>query len=110
VDLSVTFAANARGIRAARGMRQQDVADRAGILRSTLSLIEGGGRRITLEDVLAVCTGLGVTLDELLAGADPEHLRTIGLRRAAPEAGAQPVAPRPPRGTQHRRRPPRGSR
>lgn len=80
VDLSSTFAANARGIRAHRRLRQQDVAERAGIGRSTLSLIEGGGRRITLEDVLAVCTGLGVTLGDLLADADPEMLRTIGVR------------------------------
>jgi transcriptional regulator with XRE-family HTH domain len=85
MDLSSIFAANARGIRAVRQMRQQDVAERAGIGRSTLSLIEGGGRRITLEDVLAVCRGLGVTLPELLEGADPEHLRAIGLAPGARE-------------------------
>jgi transcriptional regulator with XRE-family HTH domain len=80
VSLSSTFAANARAARAHKGLRQQDVAERGGIGRSTLSLIEGGGRRVTLEDILAVCTGLGVPLADLLAGADPDDLRAIGLR------------------------------
>lgn len=47
--------------------------------RSVLSVLEGERRRVTLDDALALCRGLGVTLPELLDGASPEDLRTLGI-------------------------------
>jgi hypothetical protein len=47
-----------------------DVPLMAGILLSTLSLIEGERRRVTLDDALALCRGFNIGLAELLAGAD----------------------------------------
>lgn len=73
--LSAVIARNARALRAAAQLRQVDVAARAGISRTRLSLIEGGGRRITIEDISDLCTGLGVGLRDLLAGADVSELR-----------------------------------
>ena len=70
---------NARALRAARRLRQRDVAERAGVSRSTVALIEGEGRRVSLEDVLALCAGLDVSLSDLLAGANPRDLRRLGL-------------------------------
>ena len=78
--VSPVVAANARALRAKQQRRQQDVADAAQMHRSTLSLIEGGGRRITLEEVAALCRGLGVGLPALLAGADPELLEVLQVR------------------------------
>jgi len=79
VGLSETVSTNARALRAARRLRQRDVAERAGISRSTVALIEGEGRRVSLEDVLALCVGLDVHLRDLLAGADPRDVARLGL-------------------------------
>jgi DNA-binding Xre family transcriptional regulator len=76
---SEVIARNARALRAAGQLRQVDVAQRAGISRPVLSVIESGTRRITIEDMLALCRGLGVSVDRLLEGADPDDLRTLGL-------------------------------
>jgi transcriptional regulator with XRE-family HTH domain len=78
--LSQIAAANARALRARARLRQREVAERAGIPASTLSLIEGERRRVTLDDALALCLGLNVGLGDLLAGADPTALRTLRLQ------------------------------
>jgi transcriptional regulator with XRE-family HTH domain len=77
--LSQVAAANARALRARARLRQRDVAARAGIPASTLSLIEGERRRVTLDDALALCRGLNIGLTDLLAGADTTDLRTMRL-------------------------------
>jgi transcriptional regulator with XRE-family HTH domain len=77
--LSLVVAGNARALRARAKLRQRDVAERAGIPQSTLSLIEGERRRITLDDAWALCRGLGVTLSDLLAGAPRDARRELGL-------------------------------
>jgi transcriptional regulator with XRE-family HTH domain len=77
--LSRVIASNARSLRAASRLRQVDVAQRAGMSRSVLSVIESGERRITVEDLLAICRGLGVPMIRLLDGADPADLATLGL-------------------------------
>jgi transcriptional regulator with XRE-family HTH domain len=78
--LSQIAAANARALRARARLRQREVAERAGIPASTLSLIEGERRRVTLDDALALCLGLDIGLGDLLAGADPTALRTLRLQ------------------------------
>jgi transcriptional regulator with XRE-family HTH domain len=78
-SLSVVVARNARSRRAALRLRQADVAERAGMARSVLSVLEGERRRVTLDDALALCRGLGVTLPELLDGASAQDRRTLGI-------------------------------
>lgn len=67
-----------------RKLRQREVAERAGIPATTLSLIEGERRRVTLDDALALCRGrglgLGIGIGDLLAGADPAALHTLRLQ------------------------------
>ena len=77
--LSRVIARNARAIRAALRLRQSDVAARAGMSQSVLSVLEGERRRVTLDDALALCRGLGVTLPELLEGASAQDRRTLGI-------------------------------
>jgi transcriptional regulator with XRE-family HTH domain len=77
--LSLRAAINARSLRAIARLRQREVAERAGISPSTLSLIEGERRRVSLDDALALCRGLDVGLAELLAGADQADLDTFKL-------------------------------
>ena len=79
VDLSLVIARNARALRAAARQRQVDVAARAGLARSTLSLIESGERRITIEDIRALCVGLNVGLRDLLTGAEAAVVAPLRL-------------------------------
>jgi transcriptional regulator with XRE-family HTH domain len=74
----------ARGVRAERSRRgwlQAELATRLGTSQTTISQIESGRRRLSLDDLLAVCTVLQVPLDQLLVGAQAEQLQVLGLRR-----------------------------
>jgi transcriptional regulator with XRE-family HTH domain len=73
------IANNVRGERSRRRLRQADVAARLGWAVSSYSDLENGKRRLALEDVPAVCRALGVTMADLVRGADPEDLRALGL-------------------------------
>jgi transcriptional regulator with XRE-family HTH domain len=74
----------ARGVRAERsrrGWRQAELATRLGTSQTTISQIESGRRRLSLDDLLAMCTALQVPLEQLLVGAQAEQLQALGLRR-----------------------------
>jgi DNA-binding Xre family transcriptional regulator len=77
--LSRVVARNARSMRAALRLRQVDVAERAGMARSVLSVLEGERRRVTIDDILALCHGLDTTLPALLHGASADDLARLGL-------------------------------
>ncbi|SFM83887.1 transcriptional regulator, XRE family with cupin sensor [Pseudonocardia ammonioxydans] len=55
------------GLRAARGMTLAELAEATGISVSTLSRLESGGRRPTLELLLPLAAAHQVPLDELVA-------------------------------------------
>jgi DNA-binding Xre family transcriptional regulator len=78
--LSLIVAVNARKRRAELRLRQREVAERAGIARTTLAVLEGERRRVTIDDLDALCVGLDCTLVDLLDGADRDVLRRFGLR------------------------------
>jgi transcriptional regulator with XRE-family HTH domain len=79
VDLSVLVSANVRGERARAGMSQAELEARSGIGRSTISDIEQGDRRVTVDDLLPLCRALGVGLRELFRDLSVEDLRALGL-------------------------------
>ncbi|MGI4895096.1 MAG: helix-turn-helix domain-containing protein, partial [Janthinobacterium lividum] len=56
-----------RGLRTARGATLAEVSTATGISASTLSRLESGGRRATLELLLPLASHYEVTLDELVA-------------------------------------------
>jgi transcriptional regulator with XRE-family HTH domain len=63
-----------RGLRSERGRTLAEVAEDTGISVSTLSRLESGGRRPTLELLLPLARAYGVALDDLVdvpAPADP---------------------------------------
>ncbi|WP_346623424.1 XRE family transcriptional regulator [Blastococcus montanus] len=70
-----------RALRTERGATLTEVADATGISVSTLSRLESGGRRPTLELLLPLARTYGVALDDLVdapAPADPRvHARPI---------------------------------
>ncbi|RZU31559.1 helix-turn-helix domain-containing protein [Blastococcus saxobsidens] len=70
-----------RALRTERGATLTDVAETTGISVSTLSRLESGGRRPTLELLLPLARSYGVAIDDLVdtpAPADPRvHGRPI---------------------------------
>jgi len=70
-----------RALRRRRGVTLADLSASTGISESTLSRLEGGGRRPTLELLLPLAREYGVALDELVgapATGDPRvHLKPV---------------------------------
>ena len=58
-----------RGLRAARGWSLDDLAARCYLSPSTLSRIETGHRRISLDQLSSIARALGTTLDQLVESA-----------------------------------------
>ncbi|WP_156760841.1 helix-turn-helix domain-containing protein [Microbacterium karelineae] len=70
-----------RTIRTQRGLTLAELQRDTGISMSTLSRLEGGGRRATVELLLPLARAYGVTLDELVGApetGDPRvHIKPI---------------------------------
>jgi transcriptional regulator with XRE-family HTH domain len=60
-----------RDLRSERGLTLAQVAERANLDVSTLSRLESGKRRLTLEHLPGLAAALGVSIDELI-GAPPQ--------------------------------------
>lgn len=74
---------------------QEDLAERAKISVSFLSMIERGERVPHVETLAAIATSLGVTLSELFAGADHAATDSEDLMRPLNEfARARRLTPR----------------
>ena len=54
-----------KAARAAKGLSQEQLADRVGVSRQTINAIEKGDYNPTVRLCVAICRALGVTLDEL---------------------------------------------
>ena len=54
-----------KAARAALDLSQQQLAERVGVSRQTISAIEKGDYNPTIKLCLAICRALGKTLDEL---------------------------------------------
>ena len=74
-----------RDLRAERGLTLAQVAERANLDVSTLSRLESGKRRLTLDHLPGLAAALGVSIDELI-GAPPSSTRASAARRCASTA------------------------
>jgi len=59
-----------RGLRKEKGLTQEELAERADLHESYISVIEGGQRNPTWATVRRISHGLGVPLVELIERAD----------------------------------------
>jgi transcriptional regulator with XRE-family HTH domain len=66
-DLDARLAARIRGLRASRGLTLDGLAERAGVSRSMISLVERGESSPTAAVLERLAAGLGVTLASLFA-------------------------------------------
>lgn len=62
------FARNLRAQRLARGLSQEELADRAGIHRTYVGSVERGERNVSIENMDRLAVALGVELAMLLRG------------------------------------------
>jgi transcriptional regulator with XRE-family HTH domain len=88
-DIEAQLAARLRGLRAARGLTLDALAERSDVSRSMISLIERCESSPTASVLVRLASGLGVTLASLFADTprpDPSPL----ARRAAQRAWRDP--------------------
>jgi transcriptional regulator with XRE-family HTH domain len=67
LDTETRLAARLRGLRTGRGLTLEALAERAGVSRSTISLIERGASSPTAAVLDRLAAGLGVTIASLFA-------------------------------------------
>lgn len=79
-DVQARVSRRLRTLRTERGMRLADVASAAGMDTSTLSRLESGARRLTLDHLPPLARALGVRVDDLLGTPPAEDPRV----RSAP--------------------------
>ena len=91
-DLHIRLAARLRRLRAGRGLTLDGLAERAGVSRSMISLIERGESSPTAAVLDRLAAGLGVTLaslfaDETRPDASPVSRRAAQTTWRDPETG-----------------------
>lgn len=67
------FNENLKAAREYRGMTQKEVAESAGVAKSTYSLYESGGREPNVETIKKLADILNVSADRLLGIDDEPH-------------------------------------
>jgi transcriptional regulator with XRE-family HTH domain len=88
LELQGLIAKNLRLLRDKQGMSQETLADRAGLHRTQLSVIERGLRNMRLDTLIALAAALGVPEIELLIESG-EELKP--KKRGRPRRLAQPA-------------------
>ncbi|GIH92675.1 transcriptional regulator [Planobispora siamensis] len=73
-DLDGLVRQRIRGLRTARGWSLDDLAARCYLSPSTLSRIETGHRRISLDQLVSIARALGTTLDQLVESASDDDV------------------------------------
>jgi transcriptional regulator with XRE-family HTH domain len=59
-----------RAFRLKKGFSQESFADHCGLHRTYMGGIERGERNLTIQTILTVANGLGITMSELLSGIE----------------------------------------
>ncbi len=73
-DLDAVIRARVRGLRVARGWSLDALAGRCHMSASTLSRIETGHRRISIDQLFPIARALGTSLDQLVEPADDDDV------------------------------------
>lgn len=87
LELQGLIAKNLRLLRDKQGMSQEALADRAGLHRTQLSVIERGLRNVRLDTLVALAAALGVPETALLTESGEEP---VAPKRGRPRKQSQP--------------------
>ncbi|WP_264775287.1 helix-turn-helix domain-containing protein [Deinococcus aetherius] len=71
IDLSARLGSAVRRLRDQQGVSQEELADRAQLDRTFISMLERGKRRATLESAQAIAAALGLSFSELVREFEP---------------------------------------
>ncbi|PWC89133.1 DNA-binding protein [Azospirillum sp. TSH100] len=89
-DIDSRLATRLRALRSDRGLTMDGLAERSGVSRSMISLVERGESSPTASVLERLAAGLGVTLATLFAEAEREDASPV-VRRADQIAWADPA-------------------
>lgn len=64
-QLSLEFGLMIRSIRIEKGLSQEQLANKAGVHRTYIGMIERGEKNITLENISKICGGLELSIENL---------------------------------------------
>jgi len=87
-ELVGRVAASLRAVRRSRELSQHDLAGLAGVTASAISQAERAERGLSLATLVRLSSALGVTIDDLVRGEDPDLYR-IGRRTEDPQRGLE---------------------
>ena len=87
-ELVGRVAASLRAVRRSRELSQQDLAGLAGVTASAISQAERAERGLSLATLVRLSAALGITIDDLVHGEDPDVYR-IGRRTEDPQRGRE---------------------
>ena len=65
-DVTVKFGKRVREIRVLKKLSQEELAEKAGVHRTYIGMIERGEKNITLENIEKIATALEISLNELM--------------------------------------------
>ena len=88
-NITGRVAASLRALRRARALSQQELARYAGVTASAISQAERGERGLSLGTLAQLSSALGITIDDLLHGDEPDIYR-IGRRTDHPQHSHEP--------------------
>jgi transcriptional regulator with XRE-family HTH domain len=71
-SLQTALGSRIRGLRLQKGFSQESFADHCGLHRTYMGSIERGERNLTIQTVLTVAEGLGISMADLLLGIEKE--------------------------------------
>jgi transcriptional regulator with XRE-family HTH domain len=75
-ETTVALGKRLAAIRERRGLKQTDLAERAGLSAAFISEIENGHRNVSSEKLLRLANALGASIDYLLRGEEIPHRTT----------------------------------
>lgn len=73
-ELQKALGARIRELRRKKGFSQESFADHCGLHRTYMGSIERGEHNLTIQTVLTIARGLGMTVSKLLSGIE-NHIR-----------------------------------
>jgi len=66
--LSIKFGFRVKQLRQKQGISQEELAERAGVHRTYIGMIERAEKNITLTNIEKISTGLNISISKLLSG------------------------------------------
>lgn len=64
-ELLIKFGEKVRAVRLEQGLSQEDLADKAGVHRTYIGMIERAEKNITLENIKKIAVALDIKIEDL---------------------------------------------